>query len=225
MSTDPAQLDHLVVAAATLDEGVRWCEATFGIRPEAGGQHKNMGTHNRLLRIDSEVFPKAYLEIIAIDPVATRPQHARWFDMDDPALQWRLLRDGPQLAHFVARVPDVHAALAAWHALNIERGEAIAASRATPQGLLQWQISVRHDGQRLFDGCLPTLIEWRDAHPCEALPGSGLSLQRLEIDHPQSHKLDQAFHAVGLKGIALQTGPASLRAWLDTPEGTVCLGS
>ena len=32
-------LDHLVIAARTLGEGLAWCEATLGLRPEAGGRH------------------------------------------------------------------------------------------------------------------------------------------------------------------------------------------
>ena len=31
-------LDHLVIAARTLAEGLDWCEATLGLRPEAGGR-------------------------------------------------------------------------------------------------------------------------------------------------------------------------------------------
>ena len=63
-----AQLDHLVIAAASLAEGVAWCEATLGLTPGPGGSHPLMGTHNRLLNIASAAFPQAYLEIIAIEP-------------------------------------------------------------------------------------------------------------------------------------------------------------
>jgi hypothetical protein len=35
--THAGQLDHLVVAARTLDEGVAWCEATLGVTPGPGG--------------------------------------------------------------------------------------------------------------------------------------------------------------------------------------------
>ena len=43
-----AQVDHLVIAASTLNEGVAWCEKTLGITPGAGGEHPLFGTHNRL---------------------------------------------------------------------------------------------------------------------------------------------------------------------------------
>ena len=67
-----ARIDHLVIAARTLDEGVRWCEATLGVAPGPGGTHPLMGTHNRLLSIASDEFAQAYLEIIAIDPARRR---------------------------------------------------------------------------------------------------------------------------------------------------------
>jgi len=46
-----SEVDHLVVAAASLDDGVRWCRDTFGFEPTAGGTHPLMATHNRVFRI------------------------------------------------------------------------------------------------------------------------------------------------------------------------------
>jgi hypothetical protein len=60
--------------AASLAEGVAWCEATLGVTPGPGGEHPLMGTHNRLLRIATPDFPNAYFEIIAINPVANKDQ-------------------------------------------------------------------------------------------------------------------------------------------------------
>lgn len=216
-----AQLDHLVVIAASLDEGVAWCEATLGLTPGPGGQHALMGTHNRLFSIASPVFPLAYFEIIAIDPAAAPPARRRWFDLDDSALQERLHRDGPQLAHWAARVNDAHAAVAALQAQGIARGAVIAASRPTPQGLLQWQITVRDDGQRLYDGCLPTLIQWGAVHPAAAMPASGVTLSSLELQHPQAETLARACQALDLQGVPVQPGPARLRARLQTPKGAI----
>ncbi len=220
-----AELDHLVVLAATLAEGVAWCEATLGIPPGPGGQHALMGTHNRLFSIASASYPQAYFEIIAIDPAAPPPARRRWFDMDDAALRERVRQQGPQLAHFVARVPDALAAVAALRAQGIERGDVLQASRPTAQGLLQWQITVREDGQRLFDGGLPTLIQWGAVHPTDAMPASGITLEQLAVQHPQADTLAAAYRVIGLDRVAVQAGPARLQALLHTPRGPVQLSS
>ena len=61
-----SEIDHLVVVADNLDQGVAWCQATLGVAPGPGGRHANMGTHNRLLALGSATFPASYLEILAI---------------------------------------------------------------------------------------------------------------------------------------------------------------
>lgn len=225
MTSGTAQVDHLVVLAATLAQGVAWCEATLGLTPGPGGKHALMGTHNRLFSIASAGYPLAYFEIIAIDPDAPPPARTRWFDLDDAAMQARLRHLGPQLAHFVARVPDARAAVAALQAQGIARGEVIEASRATPQGLLQWQITVRADGQRLYDGGLPTLLQWGALHPTAAMPASGVTLESFEVHHPQTEALAAACHAIGLQGVTVRRGPASLQALLRTPKGLLRLCS
>ena len=45
------ELDHLVVAARTLEEGAAWVEAALGVKTLPGGKHPLMGTHNRVLSI------------------------------------------------------------------------------------------------------------------------------------------------------------------------------
>ncbi len=216
-----AALDHLVVIAASLDQGVAWCEATLGVTPGPGGQHALMGTHNRLFSIASPAYPLAYFEIIAIDPAAPPPARRRWFDMDDPTLKEGVRRHGPQLLHWAARVPDARAAVAALQVRGVDRGEVIAASRPTPQGLLQWQITVRPDGQRLCDGLLPTLIQWGTVHPAAAMPASGVTLVSLDLQHPQADTLASACQALGLPDVPVQAGTARLRARLQTPKGLV----
>lgn len=230
-----AQLDHLVVVAGNLEDGVAWCEAILGFTPTAGGEHDNYATHNRIFKIATPAFGMAYFEIIAINPLASRSKKAltkRWFDMDDPALQTAVTQ-GPRLVHFVANTPDLRAARMALRMQGIDRGPAVHASRKTPKGVLHWQISVRADGARLFDGTLPTLIQWGRAetneplklHPRNTLPRSGVSLQSLEVHHPSADKLGAAYEAIGLKGIGVQAGNANLVATLQTPKGLVKLES
>jgi hypothetical protein len=220
-----ARVDHLVVAAASLEQGAAWCEATLGVPPGPGGEHPLMGTHNRLLRIATVDYPRAYFEIIAVQPQRTPHRARRWFDLDDETVRDTLARSGPRLLHFVASVPDVHAAVAALQALGIERGAPVAASRMTPRGLLEWQITLREDGQRLFDGALPTLIEWGATHPAPGLPESGVTLQSLSVTHPRAAALGAACDAIGLQGVAVKQGEANLCAVLDTPRGRVQLAS
>ena len=221
-----ASLDHLVIMATSLEQGVAWCEATLGATPGPGGEHPLMGTHNRLLKIASPGFAGAYLELIAINSIAIpsiSTRERRWFDMDDLALRAHVAQHGPTLIHFVAKVPDVTDAVAALATQGIVRGTVVQAARQTATGLLRWQISVRQDGQRLFDGCLPTLIQWGDIHPTDTMPDSGVSLQRLQVQHPQAAALNAAYQTIGLQlgPTAVTTGPARLSAHMQTPKGLV----
>lgn len=230
-----SSIDHLVIVASNLDQGIAWCEATLGITPAPGGEHKLFGTHNRLFKIATPAHPMAYCEIIAINPKAaltTMPTSKRWFDMDDPALQAAVAIE-PRLVHFVASTTDVKTACTALTACGIDRGIARSATRHTNKGVLRWQITVRDDSQRLFNGMLPTLIQWgqpEDAdpvrlHPRNSLPRSRVTLQGITCTHPQAAELQAAYAAIGLQGIAVQTGPANLAATLHTPKGVVVLES
>jgi hypothetical protein len=51
IATATPALDHLVIMASTLAQGLAWCEATLGVTPGPGGEHPLMGTHNRLMRL------------------------------------------------------------------------------------------------------------------------------------------------------------------------------
>jgi hypothetical protein len=230
-----SQIDHLVVAAHSLQQGVEWCEATLGITPAAGGEHEKYGTHNRLFKIATPAFPVAYLEIIAINPDAViekKPPPTRWFDLDNSQLQAELLKS-PRLIHFVANTSNIQDARHAWKAQGIDRGPVIHASRKTPKGLLQWQITVRLDGDRLFDGTLPTLIQWgkpeaadpMHLHPRNHLPRSGVSLKSLSVSHPSAGKIQAAYDAISLGNISVSEGTANIVVTLQTPKGLVTLES
>jgi hypothetical protein len=210
-------VDHLVVAARSLAEGVAWCEATLGLAPTSGGQHPQMGTHNRVFAIGSAAFPNAYFEIIAIDPDAPPPRRPRWFALDETDLA-----AGPRLVHWVARSSqlDLHrrALIAAGHA----PGSPLAASRETPQGTLAWQILVRDDGRLECGGALPTLIEWSGRHPADALPPSGVTLKTLTL----AGVPDRARDVLRLHGVAVSSAPGTpITAVLQSPQGEVTLES
>ena len=219
-----SQVDHLVVAAASLEEGVAWCRDTFGFAPEAGGEHPLMSTHNWVFRIDSPAFPRAYFEIIAINPAAPEPGRTRWFDLDEARMR-EVLAAGPRLVHFVVRTSDAGLAVERLRAQGIARGSVLAAERPTAHGVLRWKITVRSDGRRLYDGALPTLIEWGGVHPCDNLPASGIALESLEVTHPQAAVLESAFEAIGLAQLKARQGPANLAAAFASQRGPVQLQS
>ena len=162
-------LDHLVVAARTLDEGVRWVSQRLGAAPAAGGKHAAMGTHNRLLSLG----PDAYLEIIAIDPDAAPPGRPRWFSMDTPAMAARLAR-APALVHWVARTDDIDRELAGQDVeiLEMQRGE------------FRWRIGVPRDGLLADGGARPTLIQWISRSPAAVLPDAGVRLETFDPGPP-----------------------------------------
>ena len=223
-----AQIDHLVVAANTLDDGVAWCESTLGITPGPGGEHPLFATHNRLFSVATAHYPKIYFEIIAINPGAARARiqgDKRWFDLDNLALQRQLEQNGPQLIHFVASTPSASIAVDALSQLGLDRGDLLPASRMTSSGLLSWQITVRKDGQRLMNGALPTLIEWGDVHPTDAMAACGVTLQSLSASQPDPSSLRAAYRAIGLGGVNVIEGHPNLIAMLQTPRGLVTLES
>ncbi len=219
------RIDHLVVAAASLEAGVAWCEATLGVTPGPGGKHPLMGTHNRLLKIANDSFPEAYLEIIAIDPGAPAPARVRWFGLDEAETGARIVR-GPCLLHAVARSPqlDMHR----WGLIQVglHPGEPIKAGRDTPEGPLAWQILVRDDGHLLCGGALPTLMQWEGRHPTQAMPDSGVALSSLTLRGVPARARD----VLRLQGVTVQDTPSgpsapALTAVLQTPRGDVVLSS
>lgn len=215
-------LDHLVVAAHSLEQGAHWCEQTLGVLPGPGGRHVLFGTHNRLLKIASEDFPDLYLEIIAVDPEAPPVPRRRWFGLDDVALQQRLREEGPRLIHAVVRTQQLDMQRWGLVTLGLHPGEPVHASRDTPQGPLAWQILVRDDGALLCGGALPTLIQWEGRHPTQAMPASGLSLRALVLRGVP----ERARALLKLRGVDVRDEPGpALAAVLDTPRGPVALQS
>lgn len=221
-----AALDHLVVMADTLEQGRAWCEATLGVASRAGGRHPQFGTHNELLPVGGARFPRAYLEVIAVDPDSGNADPGRlpqrWFGMDDRSLRAAVRAAGPRLIHWVARVSDIREAAGVLARRGLDCGPVLGASRMTASGLLQWQITVRPDGQTLMDGCLPTLIQWDGTHPADGMTPAALELLRLELHHPQASLLQGALDALGLQAVAVcDASRAFLQAELATPLGRV----
>ena len=196
-------LDHLVVVARSLAEGVAYVEAILGAETSPGGRHAFMGTHNRLLALGD-----VYLEVIAIDPEAPKPPHRRWFNLD--------AYDGaPRLMNWAVRTDDLDAAL---EAAPPGSGN----PRAAARGDLSWRIAVSDFGRLPFDDAVPVLLQWDgDAHPAKRLPDNDMRLLRLDVFHPDAEALEEAFPALRkLDSIAIRKGPEKrLIATIKTADG------
>jgi hypothetical protein len=211
-----ATLDHLVVAAITLADGIDYVAGLTGATPQPGGKHVAMGTHNALLKLG----PRVYLEIIAIDPEGIRPARPRWFGLDDPALQSELA-ERPRLIHWVARSDDIDGAAAA---CPLALGPVHAMSR----GDYRWRITVPDDGRLPARGIVPTLIQWDVAfHPADKLPASNVSLAQLGATCADPAPVRAALAALGLATALSVTYDRETRlaAMLRTPRGACALAS
>jgi hypothetical protein len=209
-----AQLDHLVVAAMTLADGMDWIADITGVAPQPGGKHRAMGSHNALLKLGERV----YLEIIAIDPDGAKPPRPRWFDLDNIALQAELA-ERPRLIHWVARTDDIEAAAAA---CPIPLGPIHSMAR----GDYRWRITIPDDGALPVKGVVPTLIQWDvSAHPADRLPESNVSIAQLAASHADPAQIRAVLAALGLDGVLPVTydRDARLAAMLRTPRGIVTL--
>ena len=196
--------DHLVISAASLDEGAVYVEQLLGVPLSPGGRHDFMGTHNRLISLGDGL----YLEVIAIDPAAADPGRVRWFDLDR-------FKGQPRLTNWVCRTEDLSAALAK---APDGIGRAIPAAR----GDLRWQMVVADDGRLPFGGAYPALIAWDGrAHPSGLLPDRGCRLELLEIAHPEGEGLQAALDGMlDTDRIRVSHGPEKkMKATISTPAG------
>ena len=185
-----AELDHLVVVTPTLAIGAKFVTQVLGVEPQAGGSHPLMGTHNLVLRLGTG----SYLEIIAIDPDAPRPNRRRWFALDE------LPSDAsPRLATWVARTSGLDAAAdrVARRLGNIE---------TMTRGSLRWRITIPSDGALVQGGLVPSFIEWQSAvHPAASMRESGCSLSMLEAFHPEPDFLREELGRLGLNDVLTVT--------------------
>jgi hypothetical protein len=197
------ELDHLAVTCASLDEGAAWAESLLGVPLEQGGRHDRFVTHNRLLSLG----PGLYFEVIAPEP-GTAPQAPRWFGLEEAG--------PPGLRNWIARTPDLDAALAS---APPEAGEALDLAR----GPFRWSVAVPPDGSLPWGGAFPTLIQWREGgHPADGLPDRGVRLLALEVGHPRASRLRQLLEPLKDPRVTVVTADhPTLRARLSTPNGQV----
>ncbi|KAA3630698.1 MAG: VOC family protein [Proteobacteria bacterium] len=208
------RLDHIVIAAETLDAGRRYLLDRLGVDIPPGGRHRGMATHNCVMSLGAGV----YFELIAIDPDAISQQRPRWFDLDNPWLR-QALTAGPRLVTWVVRVDGLD---------TIPYDRAIwGQPRTMKRDDLRWRITIPDDGRLPGAGLLPTMIEWECEPPANAMKNPGCTLKSLTIRHPATAWVKtqlESIDAVELVDVVDSApGSSGIEAVLDSPRGTVIL--
>ncbi|MCW8914712.1 MAG: VOC family protein [Magnetovibrio sp.] len=168
------KLDHLAVVAPTLEEGVEHVWNCLGVEMGPGGQHPQMGTHNRLLRLGDDIF----LEVIAIDPKAQAPVYPRWFGLDERDTVRSNWDQGLRLRAWVAQTQVMDEVLIGHSAML---GHKVEVSR----GDRSWHFSVRPDGLLPMGGAIAPVIDWGvRGNPAPDMEDLGAELVRFGMEHP-----------------------------------------
>ena len=197
-----ASIDHLILGARSLGEGIDAFEKATGVKAVFGGRHPHMGTENALVSLGDG----AYLEIIAPQPDAKPNQ----------------MVDGlrglasPALIGWAIRVADVDDAVARLASVQLPATKPQPGSRITPQGTtLEW---VTFGLEKQFDTA-PFFIRWGDAtkHPSLTSPG-GCAIESLEVDDPRGEELTRMLKALGANADVRIEARAKMRLSLRCGE-------
>lgn len=213
------EIDHLVIGAGSLTQGVNYVKNLLNVDIPYGGEHQKMGTHNHLMRLGDGVF----LEVIAVNRQAEPPQRPRWFGLDDPFIRHKIEHQ-PALLTWVVNTQNLNELI---QNANFSLGKAELICR----GDLSWHFGLPGDGRLLAGGMLPYAIQWHtDKHPSGNMTDLGCRFHALEIFHPYPDWLQtalesiNAFHLVDVHGLPANELPY-LIAHLQTPDGIIKLQS
>ncbi|MEE9334378.1 MAG: VOC family protein [Granulosicoccaceae bacterium] len=207
------KIDHFAVGADTLEQGVKAMQATLGVELSVGSKHDLMSTHNKVMQSGNESF----FELIAIDPDAPTPSRTRWFTLDDPTTHKRVA-ERPRALCWVVGTDDLDAVVAA---SPRELGEIVTFTR----GDRSWRLTVPADGHLPGGGLLPAFIEWSPGpHPSTAHQDLGVTLQSVNLSHPNSESFIKLLQALNVDHLATVTqGDAALSFTLATANGVITI--
>jgi hypothetical protein len=214
MDQTDAMIDHLVLATPEVARTADELAADWGLALTPGGAHVGRGTRNELTGLGGTT----YLEVVGPDEQQPDPPFPRPFGVDD-------LTDATLVAWCARPVRPLEEVVARCAALGIDLGPAADMSRARPDGvLLAWRLTMPLIGAP-HDGTAPFLIDWlASPHPTASLPHE-CRLAMLQIAHPDADVLRAVLAEIGTSdALEVHSGPTSLRAEIDTPNGRRVLG-
>ena len=205
------KLDHLTVIAPTLAEGVDHVRACLDLDVPFGQRHAYMGTHNHLLQLGDMV----YLEIVALDPNATRPDRSRWFGLDDQEQVRRDWDAGCRLRGWVARTDNIDGAL---------RGRENIFGRKVelPTNNPSFDFAIPDNGSLPFGGGVPSIIDRRGkSRSMTSIADRNARLRGFSLDHPHADMIRALLRdlAIDRPPVVTQGIRLRYRAQIETPGG------
>lgn len=197
-------LDHLLIGAADLERASAEFARATGVRPVYGGRHPR-GTHNALVALDDG----AYLELVAVQPGATRPASFPELSPADGLVPIGWAVAGGGLADLRGAIERAGFALS----------EPQPGSRVTPAGAtLEWRTFGL--ATKLANG--PFFIAWSPAtpHPSTTSP-AGCTLRSFAIASPDAEPLRRLATALALPVEIGQPAAPGFALTIDCPHGVV----
>ena len=164
------KLDHIVFGSRTLEEGTVFVENILQAKLSDIGYHKDMGTHNRVIKISEKV----YLEVVAIDPERKNLKNRKWFNLDNSNLQSKL-KKSPQIIGYVIEKNNIN--------LTKYYDPFFVASRDK----YNWKFAMPTFNNNILDdeiteaGMIPSLISWKSEKPIYQMKKNQFELISLEI--------------------------------------------
>lgn len=218
MNTKPS-IDHIVIGANSLKDGVDYLKELLNVDIPFGGEHVKMGTHNHLMRLGDEIF----LEVIAVNKNTEPPKRPRWYGLDDPYIR-HSIQIQPTLLTWVVNTNNI-VELVQHATFSLGKPELIS------RGNLSWNFALPEDGRLLAGGLLPYAIEWHtNQHPSQGMADPGCNLKCLKIFHPYPVWLYSALDSIdALELVKIVELPANETPYflveIETPTGTIQLQS
>ncbi len=163
-------LDHIVFGSFTLEEGTEFIENTLQAKLSDIGYHKDMGTHNRVIKISERV----YLEVIAVDPKINNLNNRKWFNLDNSTLQSKL-KKSPQIIGYVIENNDINITKYYDPFFNASRDN------------YKWQFAMPTLKNNILHseiieaGVIPSLISWKSEKPIHKMKKNQFELISFEI--------------------------------------------
>ena len=212
-------IDHIVIGAASLKQGVDYVRRTLGVDIPFGGVHQTMGTHNHLMQLGEGLF----LEVIAPNPDLPSPDTPRWYGMDDPHLRCQL-ENQPMLLTWVINTNNITALLA-------QADFSFGTIESISRGELNWLFGLPDDGRLLAGGMLPYVMQWNTkTHPAQNMFHAGCELKEIAIYHSHPDWVRSVLSSIGAEKL-VNIYPADrdtlsfLEVKIKTPSGLKSLRS